>query len=83
MASGRTIRATMSGPSEAALAAIAGVDSVEIRGDTVFLHARDTDAIARHLLNHTDARDLEITSRNLEQAFLTLTADDTTGSTHS
>jgi ABC-2 type transport system ATP-binding protein len=83
MASGRTIRATMSEPSEAALAAIAGVDSVEIRGDTVFLHARDTDAIARHLLNHTDARDLEITSRNLEQAFLTLTADDTTGSTHS
>jgi ABC-2 type transport system ATP-binding protein len=83
MASGRTIRATMSEPSEAALAAIAGVESVEVRGDMVFLHARDTDAIARHLLNNTDARDLEITSRNLEQAFLTLTADDTTGSTQS
>ena len=83
MASGRTIRATMSGPSEAALAAIAGVESGEVRGDMVFLHGRDTDAIARHLLNHTDARDLEITSRNLEQAFLTLTADDTTGSTQS
>jgi len=80
MASGRTIRATMSEPSQAALAAIAGVDSVEVRGETVFLHARDTDAIARHLLNNTDARDVEITSRNLEQAFLTLTADDTTGS---
>jgi ABC-2 type transport system ATP-binding protein len=76
LASGRTIRATMREPSRAALAAIPGVDSVEVRGDTVFLHARDTDAIARHLLNHTDARDLEITSRNLEQAFLTLTADD-------
>src|SRR3954451_7924605 len=80
MASGRTIRATMSDPSEPALAAIGGVESVELRGDTVFLHARDTDAIARHLLNNTDARDLEITSRNLEQAFLTLTADDSTGS---
>jgi ABC-2 type transport system ATP-binding protein len=79
MASGRTVRATMTDPSQAALAAIAGVDSVEVRGDTVFLHARDTDAIARHLLNNTDARDLEITSRNLEQAFLALTADDITG----
>jgi ABC-2 type transport system ATP-binding protein len=76
LASGRTIRATMSDPSQAALAAIPGVESVELRGDTVYLQARDTDAIARHLLNKTDARDLEITSRNLEQAFLTLTADD-------
>ena len=76
LASGRTIRATMAEPSEAALAAIPGVESVEVRGDTVYLSARDTDAIARHLLNHTDARDLEITSRNLEQAFLALTGDD-------
>jgi ABC-2 type transport system ATP-binding protein len=76
LASGRMIRATMTDPSEAALAAIPGVESVELRGDTVYLQARDTDAIARHLLNNTDARDLEITSRNLEQAFLTLTADD-------
>jgi ABC-2 type transport system ATP-binding protein len=76
LASGRTIRATMTDPSEAALAAIPGVESVELRGDTVYLQARETDAIARHLLNNTDARDLEITSRNLEQAFLTLTADD-------
>jgi ABC-2 type transport system ATP-binding protein len=80
MASGRTIRATMSNPSEALLAAIPGVESVEVRGETVLLHARDTDAIARHLLNDTDARDLEINSRNLEQAFLTLTADDAIGS---
>ena len=29
-----------------------------------------------HLLNHTRARDLEITSRNLEDAFVALTADD-------
>ena len=46
----------------------------------MLLHARDTDAIARHLLTSTDAHDLEITSRNLEQAFLTLTADDNEGS---
>jgi len=80
MASGRTIRATMTAPDEAALAAIPGVESVELRGETVLLHARESDAIARHLLNETDARDLEITSRNLEQAFLALTADDAPGS---
>jgi len=75
MASGRTIRATLPGANESALRALAGVESVEVRGDTVFLTSRDTDAVARHLLNDTDARDLEITSRNLEQAFLALTAD--------
>jgi ABC-2 type transport system ATP-binding protein len=75
MASGRTIRATMPGVSSAELQALAGVETVEVRGDTVLLTSRDTDAVARYLLNHTDARDLEITSHNLEQAFLTLTAD--------
>jgi ABC-2 type transport system ATP-binding protein len=80
LASGRTVRATMSDPDRAALAALPGVESVEVRGETVLLHARDTDAVARHLLTRTAARDLEITSRNLEQAFLTLTADEHTGS---
>jgi ABC-2 type transport system ATP-binding protein len=76
LASGRTVRATLPGASEAALLALPGVESVELRGDTVYVHARDTDRVARHLLTETDARDLEITSRNLEQAFLALTADD-------
>jgi ABC-2 type transport system ATP-binding protein len=76
LASGRTVRATLPGALESELVAIAGVDTAEIRGDTVYLHGRDTDSIARHLLNETAARDLEITSRNLEEAFLTLTADE-------
>ena len=76
LASGRTVRATLPGASEATLGAIAGVDTAEVRGDTIYLHGRDTDSIARHLLTETGARDLEITSRNLEEAFLTLTADD-------
>ncbi|MET0424022.1 MAG: ABC transporter ATP-binding protein [Actinoplanes sp.] len=80
LASGRTVRATLPGAVEAELAVIGGVDTAEVRGDTVYLHGRDTDTIARHLLNHTAARDLEITSRNLEEAFLTLTADDNPGS---
>jgi ABC-2 type transport system ATP-binding protein len=76
LASGRLLRATLPGADRAALAALPGVDSVEVRGDTVLVHGRDTDAVARHLLTRTDARDLEITSRNLEQAFLALTADE-------
>ena len=81
LASGRTVRATLPGAIESELLGIAGVDTAEVRGDTVYLHGKDTDAIARHLLTATSARDLEITSRNLEEAFLTLTADDQTGST--
>jgi ABC-2 type transport system ATP-binding protein len=81
LASGRVVRATLPGANEADLAALPGVDRVEIRGDSVFLHSRDTDPIARYLLNNTAAKDLEITSRNLEEAFLALTADDVPGDT--
>src|SRR6478672_2512995 len=73
LAAGRTIRATMDDPDHEALARLEGVESVEVRGDTVLLHAKDTDAVARHLLTQTDARDLEITARGIEDAFLTLT----------
>ena len=85
LTSGRTVRVTIPGISDEAahrLAAIGGVDGLELRGDTVLLHAKDSDAVARYLLTETDARDLEITSRGLEDAFLSLTgrpdaADDT------
>jgi ABC-2 type transport system ATP-binding protein len=80
LASGRTVRATLAGVPVADLQQITGVDTAEVRGDTVYLHGRDTDTIARHLLTATPARDLEITSRNLEEAFLTLTADEPSGS---
>ncbi len=76
LAAGRTVRATLEGADTAALAKVAGVDSVDVRGDSVLVHGSDSDAIARYLLNHTDARDLEITSRNLEDAFIALTGDD-------
>ena len=75
LASGRTIRATLPGADEAALRAIPGVDGVEVRADTVLIHSGDTDAVARWLLTRTSARDLEITSRGLEEAFLALTGD--------
>ncbi len=74
LASGRTVRATLPGADAAALRALPGVESVELRGDTVLVHGRDTDAVARHLLTLTDARDLEITARGLEDAFISLTS---------
>ncbi|WIM92646.1 ABC transporter ATP-binding protein [Actinoplanes oblitus] len=78
LAAGRTVRATLPGAELADLTRIPGVESSEVRGDTVYLHGRETDEIARYLLTQTAARDLEITSRNLEDAFLTLTADEET-----
>jgi ABC-2 type transport system ATP-binding protein len=76
MSAGRTVRATLAEASEAELRAIPGADSVEIRGGTVLIHANDSDAVARYLLTRTSARDLEITARGIEDAFLALTGDD-------
>ena len=76
MAAGRTVRFTMASPDQAALLAIPGAESVEVRGETVLLHASDSDAVARYLLTQTPARDMEITTRGLEDAFIALTSDD-------
>jgi ABC-2 type transport system ATP-binding protein len=75
LAAGRTVRATLPGADPVALAALTGVDKVEVRGESVLVHASDSDLVARYLLNNTGARDLEITSRNLEDAFIALTSD--------
>ncbi|MGC4771407.1 ABC transporter ATP-binding protein [Micromonospora sp. DT44] len=75
LAAGRTVRATLPGADQATLAALPGVDAVEVRGDSVLVRTGDSDAIARHLLTRTAARDVEITSRNLEDAFLALTTE--------
>ncbi len=79
LASGRTVRATLPNPDSAvtsALSALGGVDSVEVRGDQFYVHTKDSDAVARYLLTRTDARDLEITAKGLEEAFINLTSDD-------
>jgi ABC-2 type transport system ATP-binding protein len=75
MSAGRTVRATLPGASAAELAAIPGADTVELRGDTVLIHATDSDAVARYLLTGTPARDLEIIARGIEDAFIALTGD--------
>jgi ABC-2 type transport system ATP-binding protein len=79
LAAGRTVRATLPGfdaGAEQRLRAVGGVDQVEVRGDRVIVHAKDSDAVARYLLTDTAARDVEITSKNLEDAFLSLTGAD-------
>jgi ABC-2 type transport system ATP-binding protein len=76
LAAGRTVRATLPGADEAKLHEIAGVEQVEIRGDSVLIHAKDSDAVARYLLTSTPAKDLEINARGLEDAFVALTSDD-------
>ncbi|MGW5513305.1 ABC transporter ATP-binding protein [Nocardia africana] len=75
LAAGRTVSATLPDADPASLLALAGVDRVEQRGDRVLVHGNDSDAVARYLLTRTSAVDIEITGRNLEDAFLALTGD--------
>ncbi|MDR7168548.1 ABC-2 type transport system ATP-binding protein [Nocardia kruczakiae] len=75
LASGRTVSATLPDADPASLLALAGVDRVEQRGDRVLVHGNDSDVVARYLLTRTPAVDIEITGRNLEDAFLALTGD--------
>jgi ABC-2 type transport system ATP-binding protein len=75
LVSGRVVQATLPDADLTSLAALPGVDSVEANGERVSVHTRDSDALARHLLSTTTARDLEITAQNLESVFLTLTAE--------
>lgn len=81
LTAGRTVRATLPGADPVELRALPGVDSVEVLAEQVYLRTTDSDAVARWLLTSTDARDLEITANGLEEAFLSLTADDATSTT--
>lgn len=79
LAAGRTVRATVDGftaETETRLRAVGGIDGIDVRGEQVVVHTKESDAVARFLLTGVAARDLEITSKNLEEAFLSLTGDD-------
>lgn len=76
LATGRTVRAYLPYAPLATIEALPSVTHVESRGDAVIVQCTDSDAIARWFLTHTDARDLEITAKNLEEAFVALTGDD-------
>ncbi|NAZ82603.1 ATP-binding cassette domain-containing protein [Kineococcus sp. R8] len=81
LSTGRTVRATWPGVRPEDLAAVPGVDDVQVTGDTVLVRASDSDAVARFLLTRSPARDVEITSRGLEDAFIALTTPTTTTAT--
>jgi ABC-2 type transport system ATP-binding protein len=70
----RTIRATLPGVADDALAALPGVASVDRRGAAITLRCTDSDVAIRALLaQHPAASDLEISGAGLEEAFLELT----------
>lgn len=74
----RRIRATLSAPLEQ-LRALPGVATAALHGEVAVLECDDSDAAIRALLaSYPAARDIEIASAGLEQAFLALTADDDT-----
>jgi ABC-2 type transport system ATP-binding protein len=77
LSTGRQVTATLPGAAAhaAELWSLPGVEDVEVRGDAVVLRTRDSDAAARFLLTATPARDLQVTARGLEDAFLALTTD--------
>jgi ABC-2 type transport system ATP-binding protein len=73
----RTIRATLPGASAGALADLTGVATAERHGESVTLRCSDSDAAIRALLrDYPAARDIEIASAGLEEAFLQLTGGD-------
>ena len=82
--SGRSLRATLTCTPEQLHSALTDlqareqVHDVEILGNTLTLSSTDTDAVAALLLSNHLAKDLEITSRGLEDAFVALTSDNTT-----
>lgn len=77
MAGGRTVRAELQDDHEVLPDAVPGAEQLERRGRSLTVRAKDSDAVARFLLTQTSARDVEISSAGLEDAFLALTSDDT------
>jgi len=87
-ASGRAVSARIDDDAErAAVAArlrdLPVVDAIDHRGSRLVVRTGDSDVVARFLLTQTPARDLEVASENLEDAFVALTtaAPSTDGAT--
>ncbi|MGH3094782.1 MAG: ABC transporter ATP-binding protein [Streptosporangiales bacterium] len=73
----RVIRATLPGADHGVLAALPGVETVQVHGNSIELACADADAALRALLRaHEDARDIEVTGAGLTDAFLALTAEE-------
>jgi ABC-2 type transport system ATP-binding protein len=78
--SGRVLKAAVPGATEADLAQLPGVTTVQLRAGRAELACADSDAAVRALLvKYPQAADIEIAALGLEEAFLALTADETEG----
>jgi ABC-2 type transport system ATP-binding protein len=74
--SGRTIRATLPGAAPGLLAALPGVTSADLHGETAILSCANSDAALRALLaGFPAARDIEVTGAGIEEAFMALTTE--------
>ena len=70
----RTLKFRLAAADQVLLAALPGVQSVDIAGDRVALQTADPDATARALLRtDLEVRDLELGGPDLEDAFLAIT----------
>jgi len=82
---GRTIRATLPGIDQAALASLPGVTRADKRGDAFVLTCPDSpasDAALRELLvRYPTTSDIEVRGAGLEEAFLDLTGDESSEAT--
>jgi ABC-2 type transport system ATP-binding protein len=73
----RTIKATLPDVPVASLTVLDGVQTAELRGESVVLHCTNSDAAIRALLrDYPAASDIEIAGAGLEEAFLLLTGDE-------
>lgn len=83
--SGRIVRATVptAGIDEVVrvLDGLPEVSRIDLTGDRVEVETADSDAVARYLLGSVGGRDLEIDAASLEQAFLALTATESSDTT--
>jgi ABC-2 type transport system ATP-binding protein len=72
---GRTVSFTVESADIASLERLTGVTSMEQRGTRVILQSADSDATLRALLaSYPAATDIEIASRNMDDAFMALTS---------
>jgi ABC-2 type transport system ATP-binding protein len=80
--SGRTLSFALTEEADVdAFASLPGVTHLETRGTRISLRTEDSDTTLRALLSwRPDAVDIEIVSRNMDDAFMALTGDASTGS---
>ncbi|MCL5077418.1 MAG: ABC transporter ATP-binding protein [Actinobacteria bacterium] len=71
----KVVRAHLSNPEISVLSAIDGVTEVVTQGEAITITCSESDLIARYLLTQTNAKNLEISSVGLEEAFLALTGE--------